>query len=135
MTYDIFIGASATTETARQRSAISAAEILRDIRKSVALINAQAPTEQQLGAGHSCANINGRLTMLGEPVFVNPYLDNVPKMQLTRKVAENLPPGFADEMNAWMADFFGRESKVVHMPGIGFFMGRMAYEQLQEHVL
>ncbi|WP_394475055.1 hypothetical protein [Ralstonia mannitolilytica] len=100
-------------------SSISASDLLRDIKAVMAEIEAKAPKEPSI---------------LGQPIFVDPLLDNVPKMQLTPKVYDNLPSPFRDEINAWMRDFFGTESRMYHAAGIGVLMGPKMLAQVKAHV-
>ncbi len=130
MTPDFFTRASITTTAAQPRESISYADMLRDIKATMAQIEAKAPADHHTGARFDCGNADARRTLLGEPVFVDSMFDNRPKMQLKKKVADNLPPAFVAEMNAWMLEFFGTESQIFHAPGVGFFMGRKAYEQM-----
>ncbi|MEN7526996.1 hypothetical protein [Cupriavidus sp. DL-D2] len=48
--------------------------------------------------------------LFGMSVVRVPFDLKRPRMQLTPKVAANLPAAFAAEINAWMAEFFGHES-------------------------
>lgn len=45
--------------------------------------------------------------LYGMKIHVNPMCDNVPRMTTSRRFAELMPPGFAEELNAWMLEFFG----------------------------
>lgn len=107
--------------TTGKASSISASDMLRDIKAMMAEIDRKAPLDKTPG-----------MVALGEPIFVNQMLDNVPKMQLTPKVYDNLPSPFRDEMNAWMREFFGTESRIYHAPGVGLFVGQKAYEQIRQ---
>lgn len=50
----------------------------------------------------------------GFRVYENPHIPEfMPRMQLSPKCAEILPPEFRDEMNAWMVEFFGKTRNVV----------------------
>lgn len=109
------MGHEMNTTTGLQKS-ITARDLFRDIKAAMAEIETRAPTVER----------NQQLTMLGEPVFQNPHLDSMPKMQLTKKVYDNLPSPFRDEINAWMRDFFGTESRMYQVPGVGVFMGPKA---------
>lgn len=109
------------TATTQPRNSISASDMLRDIKAMMSEIDRKAPLDKTPG-----------MIGLGEPIFVNPLLDNVPKMQLTPKVYDNLPSPFRDEMNAWMREFFGTESRIYHAAGVGLFVGQKAYEQIRK---
>lgn len=100
------------------RNSISASDLLRDIKATMAEIEAKAPQQPSI---------------FGEAIFISPYLDDMPKMQLTPKVYDNLPAPFRDEMNAWMREFFGTESRMYHTPGVGIFMGPKMLEQVKAH--
>jgi len=108
---------NATTGTG---NSISYSDMLRDIKAVMAEIEAKAPREPNI---------------LGQPIFVDPMLDNVPKMQLTPKVYDNLPSPFRDEINDWMREFFGTESRMYHAAGIGVLMGPKMLEQVKAHAL
>lgn len=69
----------------------------------------------------------------GFRVVINPMLDNMPKMTLTRKVYDNLPSPFRDEINAWMRDFFGTESIMLRGGNDTLIMGPKMLEQVKAH--
>jgi len=50
---------------------------------------------------------------LGMRIYVDGSLDNVPRMQLTPAFAANMPPGWVEETNKWMREFFGTENKII----------------------
>lgn len=132
MNYGPFFSAIATEPARKPGRPVTATDILRDIADVFERIGAD---EIDAETSEHVRSLRPQRTQLGEKIFVNPILDNMPKMQLTPAVYDNLPWPFRDEINAWMRDFFGTESKVYHVQGVGIFMGRKAYEQLQEHVL
>ncbi|MEO1354451.1 MAG: hypothetical protein AAFW48_01495 [Pseudomonadota bacterium] len=70
----------------------------------------------------------------GLRVVINPMLDNMPKMQLTKKVYDNLPSPFRDEINAWMREFFGTEP-VMYRHGETLIMGPKMLEQVKAHAI
>jgi hypothetical protein len=49
----------------------------------------------------------------GMKVIVTPWLDNVPRMQLSEKVKEYLTPDVIAETNRWMLEFFGTKSEIL----------------------
>jgi hypothetical protein len=51
--------------------------------------------------------------LMGLDVVVNPLLDNVPRMTVSTRLAELMPPEFVAELNAWMREFFGVTDQVV----------------------
>ncbi len=53
------------------------------------------------------------LSIFGMPVYIDPLLDDVPKMQLSEEVKKHLTPKFIAETNAWMREFFGTENRVM----------------------
>lgn len=106
---------NATTGT---RTSISASDLLRDIKTVMAEIEEKAPKEPSI---------------IGMPVHVNQLLDDMPKMQLTQKVYDNLPAPFRDEINAWMREFFGTESRMYQVAGVGIFMGPKMLAQVKTH--
>lgn len=72
------------------------------------------------------------LSMYGLLIQVNPLLDNVPRMRVSARFAELMPPEFVADLNAWMLEFFGTESVVYRTPGGRVVMGEKAYRVLLE---
>lgn len=54
-----------------------------------------------------------RAMAMGVDIVVNPMLDNVPRMTVSRRFAELMPPEFVAELNGWMREFFGVANQMV----------------------
>lgn len=130
--YDFYSAAMANEPVVKPASSISATDLLRDIADVLARVGSDEidgeTREHVRSLRHQCL-------LNGERVFVNPILDDMPKMQLTQAVYDNLPWPFREEVNAWMREFFGTESRIYHVRGVGIFMGRKAYEQMRAAML
>ncbi|WP_321968864.1 hypothetical protein [Paraburkholderia tropica] len=72
------------------------------------------------------------LSLYGLAIQVDPLLDNVPRMRVSARFAELMPPEFVADLNAWMLEFFGTESVMYRLPGGRVVMGEKAYRVLQE---
>lgn len=51
--------------------------------------------------------------IMGMLVYINDFLDNKPRMQLSEEVCKYLTPEFIAETNAWMKNFFGVSNEVM----------------------
>lgn len=67
----------------------------------------------------------------GMDVLVHPHLDNVPRMTVSTRFAELMPPEFIADLNAWMLEFFGTQSVAYQLPGGKIAMGPKAWASLQ----
>lgn len=89
-------------------------------------------------------NINAKpdAFLLGFPIYVNPLLDNVPRMRLSKEVCDIIAPynpEFCSEINKWMKEFFGTENQVITMnpespTAKKFIMGPKSYEQIMKQL-
>lgn len=69
--------------------------------------------------------------LYGMKVYVNPDLDNVPKMTVNKRFAELMPQAFVDDLNAWMLDFFGTQSVMYQIGNHGIAMGPKLLEAVK----
>lgn len=67
--------------------------------------------------------------LFGCKVFINPLLDNVPRMTLSPNVS--VTTEFRAEMNAWMLEFFGTENQMLSAEG-SYFVGPQGLETLKK---
>jgi len=69
-------------------------------------------------------------TMFGSPVVIVP---DVPKMQLSKEVYDELPSPFRDEFNQWMRGFFGTTNPCpdgqIHKIGLYVHMNPRTYAE------
>lgn len=59
----------------------------------------------------------------GMRYHVNPDLDDQPRMAVSQKFADLMPPEFVADLNAWMLEFFGRENRVYCLHGHTLILG------------
>lgn len=102
------------------------AEILADIKRTHDEIMRFAPRAGRPIARRFPVDIFDGLggdAIGGMRYHVNPDLDDQPRMTVTQKFADNMPPGFVADLNAWMLEFFGRENRVYCLHGHTLILG------------
>jgi hypothetical protein len=86
--------------------------------------------------------LNNELTYCGFKVIINPFLDSMPKMQLSPAICKILDPDFVYETNNWMRNFFGVDEEKVIMGRDPLnpeqwvvFMGRKTEAKFREQIV
>lgn len=70
--------------------------------------------------------------LTGLKVIVNPMLDNIPRMTVSKRFAELMPAEFVTDLNAWMLEFFGTHSLALMVDRNTIAVGQRAYQVIKE---
>ncbi|KPD17249.1 hypothetical protein ADM96_20270 [Burkholderia sp. ST111] len=74
---------------------------------------------------HTCGSLSGM------EVIVDEQYDRVPRMVVSTKFAELMPPEFVADLNAWMVDFFGTTREIYRIGTRTLVMGPRSLEQIK----
>lgn len=69
--------------------------------------------------------------IMGMKVIIDPELDGVPHMKVSPAFAALMPPEFVADLQAWMADFFGREDLMYCVQRDTLILGPKSYAKLK----
>lgn len=70
-------------------------------------------------------------SLSGMEVIVDEQYDRVPRMVVSVKFAELMPPAFVEDLNNWMLDFFGTSREVYRIGPRTLVMGPSTLEQIK----
>ncbi|KVD52082.1 hypothetical protein [Burkholderia ubonensis] len=71
-------------------------------------------------------------TFMGMKIFVDPIFDDCQRMQVSDRFAELMPEQFVIDLNGWMREFFGTESRMVQVGNEALLIGPKGYEALKQ---
>lgn len=69
--------------------------------------------------------------LMGLDIVTNETLDNQPRMTVSTRFAELMPPEFVADLNTWMREFFGTENKFYVLDGRRLICGPKGLEQVR----
>ncbi|PRZ56595.1 hypothetical protein BX589_101245 [Paraburkholderia fungorum] len=73
-------------------------------------------------------------SLAGMEVIVDEQYDRVPRMVVSTKFADLMPPEFVVELNAWMVEFFGTTRELYRIGTHTLVMGPRSFEQIKSVV-
>jgi len=112
-----------TTGTANTKTA---GEIFADIKRAYAEIKRSVPSVGRPTAPRRPLDLLeglGDAPIGGMNYIVDASMDDRPRMTVSQKFADNMPPEFVADLNAWMLEFFGRENRVYCLHGHTLILG------------
>jgi hypothetical protein len=70
-------------------------------------------------------------SLAGMQVIVDEKYDRVPRMMVSAKFAELMPPAFVEDLNDWMVEFFGTTREMYRVGTHTLVMGPRSFEQIK----
>jgi hypothetical protein len=67
-------------------------------------------------------------------IILNPMLDAMPRMMVSPRFAELMPPEFVADLNAWMREFFGISEPKILSYGGRLYMGPKMFEEVKRRI-
>ncbi|MBJ9964468.1 hypothetical protein [Burkholderia seminalis] len=71
------------------------------------------------------------MNLFGLDVMISPFCDDLPRMTVSTRFAELMPPEFVAELNGWMRDFFGTENCMYLLHERTLVVGPKGLEQIK----
>lgn len=70
-------------------------------------------------------------SLSGMKVIVDEKYDRVPRMVVSARFAELMPPAFVEDLNGWMVEFFGTTRELYRIGTHTLVMGPRSLEQIK----